>query len=64
MIKILTNIYNHVLDLYVFNLENNDSVLISKSDLQNQIFESELERHYHAVYDHNGSIIGFELQEN
>lgn len=64
MIKILTNVYNHVLDLYVFNLDNNDSVLISKADLANQAFESELEKHYHAVYDDNGSIIGFELQKN
>jgi hypothetical protein len=64
MIKILNKIYNHVLEVYVFNLENKDDILITESEMKNQIFESVSEKHYHAVYDDNGDIIGFNLQES
>lgn len=32
MIKILNKIYNHVLEVYVFNLENKDGILITESE--------------------------------
>lgn len=64
MIKIRSKVYNDVLEIYVINLDNGDSLLASEAELQNELIESEFEKFYAAVRDGEGTIIGFELQES